>query len=184
MTQSDVLTFWFQGDRNNFREAWFRRDPAFDAAIRARFGDATEAARGGDFAGWAATAEGTLALLILLDQFPRNLYRASPLAFASDARARDVARAGLRHADAMTPTERSFLYLPFEHSENLYDQDVSVHLFGIMAGEPGMASTLDYAERHREVIRRFGRFPHRNAALGRVNTAEEVAYLAQPGAGF
>lgn len=184
MISDEVLAFWFLGERDTFRAVWFRKDNAFDGEIRARFGAATEAARTGAFAAWAATAPGTLALLILLDQFPRNLYRGSPLAFASDARARDVARAGLRHAAALTPTERSFLYLPFEHSENLYDQDVSVHLFGTMAGEPGMASTFDYAERHRAVIRRFGRFPHRNAALGRVNTSEEAEYLAQPGAGF
>lgn len=185
MKPETVLTFWFQGERDTFRsDPWFRKSDAFDADIRARFAEAVAAAREGDFADWTATPQGTLALLILLDQFPRNLYRGSPLAFASDARARAVARAALPTARHLTQVECAFLFLPFEHSESLYDQDVSVALFATIADHPQMPTVLDYAERHRAVIRRFGRFPHRNAALGRASTADEAAYLAEPGSGF
>lgn len=185
MTPEKILAFWFQDEPDTFRsDPWFRKSDTFDAEIRARFGAATAAARDGAFADWAATAQGTLALLILLDQFPRNLYRASPLAFASDARARAVARAALPIAGHLTRVERIFLFLPFEHSESLYDQDVAVALFATISDHPDLSNVHDYAERHRDVIRRFGRFPHRNAALGRANTPEEVDYLAQPGAGF
>ncbi len=186
MTPNDILAFWFQGERDLFRaDPWFRKNPEYDAAC-AQFADATAAARDGAFAEWMATPDGTLALLLLLDQFPRNLYRETQLAFASDARARSVTTAALASGMMRTWThvERIFVYLPFEHSEHLVDQDVSVALFSELADHMKMPGMRDSAERHRDVIRRFGRFPHRNAALGRANTAEEVAYLAQPGAGF
>lgn len=185
-----ILDFWFEGDRHTFREKWFRPDPAFDAEIRARFGAALGPATAGALDGWAAAPAGALALCILLDQFPRNLHRGTPLAFAADAKAREIARAAVlrdRHDLELTPTERSFLYLPFEHSEEAADQDLSVALFEGLRDAPvhrAPGGTIDYAWRHWLVIRRFGRFPHRNATLGRSLTAAEAAYLAEPGAGF
>lgn len=187
MNVEDVLEFWFEGDPSVWREQrWFRRDEAFDAAIRERFLLAVEAARDGALDPWAATAKGALALVIVLDQFPRNMFRGSHLAFAGDAHARRIARAAIAaNAEAaLNPVERVFLYLPFEHSEDLADQDRAVQLFESLAGFPEVASTIEYAHRHRDVIARFGRFPHRNVALGRANTAAETAYLAEPGAGF
>ncbi len=190
MTPDAVLDFWFAGDRQAMQERWFRRDAAFDEAIRAGFGDHLAPARDGAYDGWATEPRGALALLILLDQFPRNLHRGGSLAFASDAHARSVARRAVLKQGfdrALTPTERCFLYLPFEHSEAMADQDVSVALFeGLRDSAPHRApgGTIDYAWRHRDVIARFGRFPHRNKALDRPDTPAEAAYLAQPGAGF
>lgn len=188
--KSSVLDFWFAGDRDTMQERWFRRDEAFDAAIRMQFGASLEPARDGAFDAWAEDAAGALALTILLDQFPRNLHRGSPLAFASDARARAVARRAVleRRLDlALAPTERCFLYLPFEHSEAMADQDISVALFEGLRDDPAHRApdgTINYAWRHREVIARFRRFPHRNKVLGRQDTPTEALYLAQPGSGF
>jgi len=181
---ADVLAFWFDGDPSVQRKTWFEYDTTFDAAC-ARLADARDIAKTGALDDWADTPHGGLALLILLDQLSRNLHRGSAEAFAADAKARAIARGMLaRDFDkALTPVERMFVYLPFEHSEDLADQDLSVRLFAALDAELA-EKTIDYAERHREVIRRFGRFPHRNAALGRVSTAEELAYLAEPGAGF
>lgn len=189
MTPDDVLGFWFADGPDTPRMAWFKRDDAFDAAIGSGFGAAVAPARQGEFDAWAATPRGALALLVLLDQFPRNLHRGSAEAFASDPHARHVARTLLatRGDMALTPTERVFAYLPFEHSEAMADQDLSVALFEGLRDTPDKAraeGAIDYAWRHRAVIRRFGRFPHRNAALGRENTPAEAAYLATPGAGF
>ncbi|MBI2309015.1 MAG: DUF924 domain-containing protein [Rhodocyclales bacterium] len=190
-TPEDILDFWFlpagTPGHGEPRTAWFRKDAAFDEEIRARFLPAVEAALAGGLADWAETPRGALALLILLDQFPRNLFRGQAKAFAGDARARQiaeglVARGGDR---ALNGVERVFAYLPFEHSEALADQERSLQLFSRLAEEAdGFAGTLDYARRHHEVIVRFGRFPHRNAALGRASTAAEADYLAQPGSGF
>jgi uncharacterized protein (DUF924 family) len=183
----DVLDFWFEGEPEVWREErWFRRDDGFDEVIRERFSLAVEAALDGALDPWAATPHGALALVIVLDQFSRNIHRGSYLAFAGDAHARAFARAVLAQgADAdLTPVQRVFLYLPFEHSEDMADQDLSVRLFETLRGLEGLESTVNYAHRHREVIRRFGRFPHRNAALGRESTDEEEAYLAEPGSGF
>jgi uncharacterized protein (DUF924 family) len=187
MNADDVLDFWFQGDPNLFRrERWFKRDDAFDAQIRDRFGLAVEAALDGALDPWADTPEGMLALVIVLDQFPRNIHRGSYLAFAGDAHARHIAGDGVAGGvDALlTPVQRCFVYLPFEHAEDLADQDFSVRLFETLAGEPQLAGSIDYARRHRDVIRHFGRFPHRNAALGRPSTLAEQEYLAEPGSGF
>lgn len=186
MTADDVLAFWFKDDATLFRAEWFRKDDAFDAAIRERFALAVEAAQDGALDAWAATAQGALALVLVLDQFARNIHRGSHLAFAGDAHARHVARAALAAgAEAkLTKVQRCFLYLPFEHSEDMADQNLSVRLFGTIADDPQMPTVLEYAERHRDVIRRFGRFPHRNAALGRTSTEAEAAYLAEPGSGF
>ena len=180
----DVLAFWFAGDATRFRDAWFEKDAAFDAAC-GQFAGALQAAREGSLDHWAATPQGALALILLLDQFSRNLHRGSPLAFAADAKARGLARdAVARGIDRqLHPIERMFIYLPFQHSEDLADQHEAVRLFEPMRLALGDA-TIEYAYSHRDVIRRFGRFPHRNAALGRENTAEEQRYLAQAEAGF
>lgn len=185
-----ILDFWFAEGLDGFRRTWFVKDAAFDEAIRARFAPLVAPARDGAFDAWAETAEGALALLILLDQFPRNLFRGSAEAFASDAHARAVARRAVleRRFDRAVPAcARIFFYLPFEHAEDLASQDLSVALFEGLRDHALHAApngTIDYAWRHHAVIARYGRFPHRNAVLGRANTPEEEAYLAQPGAGF
>jgi uncharacterized protein (DUF924 family) len=186
----DILAFWFADGPDAFRQAWFQRDHGFDAEIRTRFGALVVPAREGALDDWAATAEGALALFLVLDQFPRNLFRGSAEAFASDAHALHLARRlviGQRKDLTLTPTQRVFLYLPFEHAEEMAAQDQSVALFEGLRDDPAHAKasgTIDYAWRHRAVIARFGRFPHRNAVLGRESTPAELTYLAQPGAGF
>lgn len=186
MTPDAILDFWFADGPDTPRKAWFEKNASFDDDIRGRFSGWLPAARDGTLDGWAATPGGALALLILLDQFPRNLFRGTGDAFAYDAHARDVARGVMARMDdwRLTPTQRTFAYLPFEHSETMADQDLSVALFGGLRDVPALLSNVGYAWRHHAVIARFGRFPHRNAALCRVNTPAEVAYLAQPGAGF
>lgn len=180
----DVLDFWFAGDCTQYRSAWFEQEAAFDAEC-ACFADALRAAKAGAFDHWAETARGMLALIVLLDQFSRNLHRGSPDSFAADAQARALARdAVARGFDRLLhPVERSFVYLPFEHSEDLADQDEFVRLFEAMRLALG-DSTVEYAYRHRDLIRRFGRFPHRNAVLGRPSTAEELRYLEDQDDGF
>jgi len=184
---AEVLAFWFDDDPHLFRaERWFRPEDQFDALCRERFEFTVRAARDGALDSWADTPEGALALVIVLDQFPRNIHRGSHLAYAGDAHARRIASHAIgRGFDArLTPVQRVFLYLPFEHSEKLADQDLSVRLFETLHRQPQLEKALGAAERHRAVIRRFGRFPHRNAALGRASTAEEEAFLAEHGRGF
>jgi uncharacterized protein (DUF924 family) len=186
---NSALDFWFAEGPDTFREAWFKKDEGFDAACREAFGALILPAREGALDGWAETPKGALALLLLLDQVPRNLFRGSAEAFASDEHARAIARRAVleRGFDlALTPTERVFLYLPFEHGEAMADQDLSVALFEGLRDSPAHAKpggAIDYAWRHRAVIRQFGRFPHRNAPLGRASTAAEEAWLAA-GGGF
>jgi uncharacterized protein (DUF924 family) len=184
MTQDHVLEYWFAGDTATHRKVWFEKNTHFDAAC-SRFADALRDAKAGVLDHWTETPRGTLALIILLDQFSRNLHRASPEAFAADPKARDIARTAVAQGfdQLLGPVERMFVYLPFEHSEDLADQDKGVRLFATLRDALG-DDTIRDTERHRDVIRRFGRFPHRNAALGRVSTPDELAYLAQPGAGF
>jgi uncharacterized protein (DUF924 family) len=183
-----LLAFWFADGPDTFRQAWFAKNDAFDAACR-DFGHLVAPAREGALDAWAETPDGALALLLMLDQFPRNLHRGSAEAFASDAHGRAVARRAVldRRFDlALTPTQRVFLYLPFEHGEAMADQDLSVALFEGLRDSPAHAKpggAIDYAWRHRVVVQRFGRFPHRNAALGRASTPEEQAWLAA-GGGF
>jgi uncharacterized protein (DUF924 family) len=184
-----VLSFWFEGDgeAGQVRKAWFRKDERFDREIALRFEPTLAAARTGQLDAWRATPLGCLALIVVLDQFSRNIHRGSPLAFEGDAQALALARELVSSGrDRLLDTlQRWFAYLPFEHSESLADQDESVRLFTTLAAEDErLADALDYAHRHREVIARYGRFPHRNAVLGRENTAQEAAYLASPGAGF
>ncbi len=180
MMSHEVLDFWFACDPSTFRKEWFEKSAEFDASC-GRFADALRDAKNGRFDHWAETPRGALALIVLLDQFSRNLHRNSPEAFAADAKAREIARATIaRNFDlALGPIERLFIYLPFEHSEDLADQDCAVRLYSFLGEE-----MVRYAEDHRAVIRRFGRFPHRNAALGRTSTRDELDYLAQPDAGF
>jgi uncharacterized protein (DUF924 family) len=186
MTQpADVLDFWFGPPPLQTRDAWFRKSDAFDAEVRERFGATLEAALAGGVDGWAGTPRGALAAVIVLDQFTRNAFRDTPRAFAGDARALALARrlAYTAQDRTLAPLERWFAYMPFEHSESLVDQYESVRLFRALA-EAGLAEPLPWAERHLDVVRRFGRFPHRNALLGRVSTPEELAFLQQPGSRF
>jgi uncharacterized protein (DUF924 family) len=176
---SDILSFWFS---EQVRAKWFVRDDGFDAELLGRFGALLPKAKRGELAHWAENPDGALALVILLDQLSRNVHRGTPEAFAADPLALSTAK----HAIAqgydlrLTPEERGFLYMPFEHSEVLADQDSGVALFEALGSE----EPLDYMRRHRDIIARFGRFPHRNAILGRSSTAEEIEFLKQPGSSF
>jgi uncharacterized protein (DUF924 family) len=175
MTPHDVVTFW----RAAGAEKWFAKDDGFDDACRLAFADAVNAAARGDLDGWAATPDGSLALLLLLDQMPRNLFRGSPRAFATDPKAREMAEAALAngHDQTFEPDLRQFFYLPFMHSEDLADQDRSIALYEAL----GLETQLKFAHLHRDPIARFGRFPHRNAVLGRATTAQEKAFLEGDG---
>lgn len=178
-TPDDVLSFWFDELQP---QDWFKPHPALDSQCEQRFRTThLELARAVP-PEWRATAKSRLATVVLFDQMPRNMYRGSPLAFATDGLAlREATLALEAGADiGLSVDQRVFLYLPFEHSENLVDQAKSVALFTDL----GDGYYLDYAIRHCEVIRQFGRFPHRNAILGRVSTPAEVAFLSQPGSGF
>lgn len=183
---SAVLDFWFGAPPLQARAEWFQKDAAFDERIREKFGATVDQALAGPL-GWGDDALPRLAEIVVLDQFPRNLFRGQARAFAGDARARALA---LQVIDAgqdaeLHPRQRSFAYLPLEHAEDLALQDRSVALFQALAdADASLAGALDYAQRHRDIIRRFGRFPHRNPALGRASTAAEAEYLSQPGTGF
>jgi len=172
----DILDFWF---KDVGEKRWFESDPKLDAALRVRFEQTWHAARDGKLSDWEETATGALALLIVLDQFPRNMFRGRAEAFSTDAPARAAAdRALARGFDLEAPKgARIFFYLPFMHSENLADQDRCVALVRERLGEDSM--NFPYAVAHRDWIRRFGRFPGRNAALGRVATPEETIFLAE-----
>jgi uncharacterized protein (DUF924 family) len=185
---AEVLRFWF-GDGPDYgksRKAWFEKNPDFDREIAARFLALYEQAAAGALDPWQALAGECLALVIALDQFPRNLFRGEAKAFASDARALAAARHAIDagYDAGMLPVERLFLYLPFEHSESLDDQWRALALIGRLAPWPETKDVFSYAVRHWEIVRRFGRFPHRNAALGRASTPEELEFLKQPGSGF
>ncbi|MFC3079829.1 DUF924 family protein [Phenylobacterium terrae] len=171
----DILSFW----RSAGPAKWFARNPAFDQAIQLRFEPVHHAAARGEYDDWAKTADGALALLILLDQFPRNLYRGSAHAFATDPKARAIARAAVEAGfdKQVEPALRPFFYLPFEHSEDLEDQVLSCRLCKAHMDETGDAETLKWAELHREIIEKFGRFPHRNPCFGRTTTPDEQAFL-------
>lgn len=175
----DVLHFWF----NELQPAqWWRKDPALDAQITDRFRALFDVAEKGALDHWQQTPEGSLALVILLDQFPRNMFRDTPRAFASDANALTIARSALQKGlDASLPeAQRHFLYMPFMHSESLADHDQAMTLFSALGDE----SSLKAERQHRDIIARFGRYPHRNAILGRESTPAEQAFLEQPGSSF
>lgn len=171
----NVVSFW----RDVGPERWFKPDADFDREIRERFLVTHEAAAMAKLSDWERSPEGALALLLLLDQFPRNMFRGTPRAFAADASAREVARRALDRGfdKQVDPQMRSFFYLPFMHSEDISDQERCLALYRALGNEDG----IKYAEIHLDAIRRFGRFPHRNEILGRTSTADEIAYLDDGG---
>ncbi len=175
MTPAEIVDFWFS---ETARAHWFMSTPEFDREIGARFETTWAQARDGQLADWEQTAEGALALVLLLDQFPLNMFRDRPEGFSTEAASRAVAgRAIVRGLDAsLADAGKAFLYLPYMHSESLADQDRSVELFELA----GLADNLKWARHHREIVRRFGRFPHRNAILGRASTPEETEWLVSP----
>lgn len=197
---TEVLAFWFGApDGPGYarpRAEWFRKDPAFDASIAQRFGALVDQALDGGLTDWfvsplhapqAQKALAALARVIVLDQFPRNLFRGHARAFAGDAAALGTARAIVAAgADrGLTGVQRQFVYLPFEHAEDLDAQRESIRLFERLAGdEPALGDLVEWARRHHDIVARFGRFPHRNAALGRPSTAAEIEFLRQPGSSF
>lgn len=197
MTPQDVLDFWFgpadpaHPDGQN-RAHWWKKDAAFDASIREQFGVTWHAARAGELDGWVSTDEGTLALVVVLDQFSRNLCRDSPDSWAQDDHALAIALDAIdRGVDArLGHFGRSFLYMPLMHSE---DRDIQVRSIACFerlvelapdAMKDGARGTLKYAHLHRDIVDRFGRYPHRNAILGRESTPEEVEFLAGPNSSF
>lgn len=184
----DILAFWF-GDgrtRGQSREQWFKKDAAFDEEIRTRFLAVYEQAVAGEFPHWKDHPLACLALIVALDQFPRNMFRGTRRAFEADAMARKAARFALakEYDRTLRPVERLFVYLPFEHSEHLPDQELCLRLMKELSGFRETRDLHVWAEKHLVIIRRFGRFPHRNEALERRSTAEEVEFLRQPGSGF
>ena len=181
-----VLEFWFGEAPGVARAEWFRKDPAFDAEIRRRFGELHARAARRGMEAWRASPEPNLALVIVLDQFSRNLYRDDARAFAQDAYALECAVDAIGRKDdlGLLPVQRQFLYLPFEHSESLDDQEKGLELMRSLEAFEATRGVAEWAARHRDIVARFGRFPHRNAALGRASTPEEIEFLKQPGSGF
>lgn len=179
--QQEILNFWFTETQP---QQWFQKNEEFDQKIKENFLEIYEMARKGLLDDWKKDADGCLALVILLDQFPRNMFRGSPQAFATDSQALLIAKhaVGKGFDQILEPVKRGFLYMPFQHSESMADQKRSVELFGKMKEDNPVG--YQYAQRHYDVIDEYGRFPHRNKVLERENTPEEEDYLAQPNAGF
>jgi uncharacterized protein (DUF924 family) len=173
VTPELIDEFWFS---ERVRPLWFDSTPAFDDEIRDRFEETWRRAKDGGYKSWRQTALGSLALVIVFDQFPLNMYRGKPDSFSTEARAREVAEAAIERGFdlELTPQQQAFLYMPYMHSESLADQNRSVRLFD----KPGLEENLKFAHHHCEIVRRFGRFPHRNAILGRASTREERDWLA------
>jgi uncharacterized protein (DUF924 family) len=167
-----IIDFWFADD---VRKLWFKSTPEFDRMLSERFEDTLNQAGRGELDHWMENAEGCLALVIILDQFPLNMYRGSAQSFATEAQSREVARVAIENGfDKALPAEQqAFLYMPFMHSEDLVDQELALKLFD----QPGMESSLRFARHHHAIVETYGRFPHRNAILGRVSTALEIEYL-------
>lgn len=176
---SEILKFWFEEIDPS---KWWAKDDVFDQSMRGRFSEVHARATRCELFEWRAEAKGRLAEIIVLDQFSRNLFRGSPLAFASDPLALALAQEaiGAKAEEALSPIERSFLYLPFMHSESLAIHAVAMQLYRTN----GIQSNLDFEVRHKQIIERFGRYPHRNAILGRQSTDEEIEFLKRPGSGF
>ena len=168
----EIIDFWFSEEVS---QRWFKSTPEFDRELAERFEETWEQAKNGDLDHWMQTAEGCLALVIVLDQFPLNMFRGEAKSFSTEARSLEVAAHALQQGfdDSLTARQKSFLYMPFMHSENLADQDRCLELFD----QPGLESSLRFAHHHRGIIEKFGRFPHRNEPLGRENTEAEVEYL-------
>lgn len=179
MRPEDILHFWFQ---EIDQSSWWSKSDVFDALIRRRFGAVHAAAAAGELEPWRARALGRLAEVIVLDQFSRNMFRDDARSFAYDATALVLAQEAIRqqaHAE-MSAEQRMFLYMPFMHSESAAIHETAVRLFS----EPGLENNLDYEFAHKRIIDRFGRYPHRNAILGRISTPEEIAFLQEPGSSF
>ena len=185
-----ILDFWFgraqDNDYGKPRKFWFIKNPDIDREIKSRFESTYRAAARGQLNHWQTSLLSCLALIIVLDQFPRNMYREHPLAFATDSQALKIARNAVEqnYDQQLLPVQRWFVYLPFEHSENLSHQETAVQLFASLEKNPDNQRSLEYARKHLQVIQRFGRFPHRNQILKRESTPEEVAFLQQPGSRF
>ncbi|KPJ95558.1 MAG: hypothetical protein AMJ55_03555 [Gammaproteobacteria bacterium SG8_15] len=170
---ADILHFWFS---EKVKPLWFNSTPEFDAELKERYADIFHAVLNGQLSEWQQTADGCVALVVILDQFPLNMYRGLPESFAGEALARDITRGAVNNGfDQQMPGEqKAFLYMPLMHSENIADQDLSVQLFEAA----GLKENLRFANHHRDIVRRFGRFPHRNKILGRTSTQAELDYLA------
>jgi uncharacterized protein (DUF924 family) len=188
---TEVLDFWFgrPGDACHLqpRPQWFKKDPAFDANIRQHFGGLVDAALRGELEHWAGQPLSAVAQVVVLDQFTRNAFRDTAAMFAGDVRALAAARAlcASGQDQSLPGVMRQFVYLPFEHAEDLEDQRESLRLFGQLERDtPALSGLLEWARKHHDIVARFGRFPHRNALLGRVSTPEEIEFLKQPGSGF
>jgi uncharacterized protein (DUF924 family) len=184
--QQDILDFWFlpkdHPDHGQNRDVWFQKNEAFDTEIKTRFLSLFEEGASGNLLSWTDTKEGSLALIILFDQFSRNMFRGDARAFSADGKAREIARHILDRGfyEEMTEKEKQFAILPFEHSEDLEDQKFCLKLFQ----EIGDEELIRYAQAHLDIIEKFGRFPHRNETLGRESTHEEKAFLETPGSSF
>jgi uncharacterized protein (DUF924 family) len=180
MNSQSIIDFWFS---DRVRAQWWGKDPAFDQEIRDRFADTYRRAVAGELAAWRETPEGRLAEIIVLDQFPRNMFRDQAAAFAQDPLARRLTHQAVASgADQdLTPRQRAFLYMPLMHSEDAADHEEAVRLF---ASHPDLVNNLEFENRHKAIIDRFGRYPHRNAILGRTSTPEELEFLSQPGSSF
>lgn len=179
MDYQEVLNFWFKEVKTS---QWFTKDQAFDEAIRQRFGDCHQQASQGECLNWRKSIRGRLAEIIVLDQFSRNIYRDQPQAFAYDGMALVLTQEALATGNLkqLSQIERSFLYMPLMHSESLVIHEEALKRFA----EPGLESSLDFEERHRAILLRFGRYPHRNQILGRPSTEEELAFLKEPDSSF
>jgi uncharacterized protein (DUF924 family) len=193
MSHETVLSFWFGVPDSNDakyeqrRKLWFGKKPEFDQSIQTQFLGTYQQAVAGELTSWRSQPFSSLALILVLDQFPRNMFRDTPQAFATDAQALATAKEAIAQGfdQQLQPIHRVFVYLPFEHSEKLEDQLQSVQLYRQLVVEhPQFSDVIDYANRHYEIIRRFGRFPHRNQILGRPTTPEEAEFLKQPGSSF
>ena len=190
-----IRSFWFgeenSPDHGRYRRVWFQKDDDFDAQIREQFSADVERAAAGEYDDWKAIPEDAVALILLLDQFPRNLYRGDPKSFATDSKALTIAQSLVNSKidRELPPAYRFFVYLPYEHSELFSHQKTSVSLMESLVTEvpdldDGLKGGVDFAKRHRDVIQKFGRFPHRNEILGRSSTPVEIEFLKQPGSGF
>ncbi|HLO83490.1 MAG TPA: DUF924 family protein [Nostocaceae cyanobacterium] len=185
-----ILEFWFgypdAPDYGKPRQFWFNKSPKFDQEIRVKFLEDYQKAAAGQLDDWINTPQTCLALILLLDQFPRNLFRDTPQAFATDWEAVSAAKHAVAQGydQQLLPVQRWFIYLPLEHSENLEDQRQCVKLFQQLGDDPVSAEVIQYALRHKEIIEKFGRFPHRNKILGRKSTVYEEEFLKQPGSSF
>ena len=179
MQANDVLRFWFDELTDNQH---FAKDAVLDAEIKTRFGATLDAAARCELFAWRVTPQGRLAEIIVLDQFSRNVYRDTPLAFAQDVLALGLAQelVASKQDQHLTVKQRSFAYIPYMHSESALIHKEAVQLFA----QPGLENTLDFEQRHQAIIARFGRYPHRNAILNRASTVEETAFLSEPGSSF